>query len=45
VVLKKTKYKKLSTFLEGMQAQGVIAMKDISPGVTQLLSVNRSHPL
>lgn len=45
VELKKTKYKKLSAFLESMQEQSVIAMKDVSAGVTQIVSVNRGHPL
>eukprot|EP00058_Branchiostoma_floridae_P005957 XP_002591445.1 hypothetical protein BRAFLDRAFT_205397 [Branchiostoma floridae] len=41
--LKKSSYKKLSKFLQAMQTQGLIQVKELSKGVESVVEVNRGH--
>lgn len=41
--VKKSSYKKLSKFLETMQKEGLIEVKEVEKGVDALVSVNTSH--
>ncbi|CAH1244213.1 EIF2D [Branchiostoma lanceolatum] len=41
--LKKSSYKKLSKFLQAMQAQGLLQVKELSKGVESVVGVNWGH--
>lgn len=42
--IRRTSYKKLSTYLSHLQAEGVLTLKELSPGVQSIASVRREHP-
>lgn len=41
--VKKSSYKKLTKFLEAMQKDGVITVKELSPGVERIVEINSAH--
>ncbi|KAL1433438.1 hypothetical protein MTO96_012556 [Rhipicephalus appendiculatus] len=42
--IRRTSYKKLSTYLSHLQSEGLLALKETSPGVQSIVSVRREHP-
>ncbi|KAL3252867.1 hypothetical protein MRX96_054774 [Rhipicephalus microplus] len=42
--IRRTSYKKLSTYLAHLQSEGLLALKETSPGVQSIVSVRREHP-
>lgn len=42
--IRRTSYKKLSTYLAHLQAEGVLTLTELSPGVQSIASVRREHP-
>lgn len=42
--IRRTSYKKLSTYLAHLQSEGVLSLKETSPGVQSIVSVRREHP-
>ncbi|KAL3868819.1 hypothetical protein ACJMK2_041578 [Sinanodonta woodiana] len=42
--IKKSRYKKLSKFLQSMEKKGFIKVKELSKGVDSIVEVDRSHP-
>ncbi|KAL4710156.1 hypothetical protein ACJJTC_006453 [Scirpophaga incertulas] len=42
--VKKSSYKKLGKFLEAMQEEGLIEVRDVEKGVSAVIGVNVSHP-
>ncbi|CAH2230664.1 jg4216 [Pararge aegeria aegeria] len=43
--VKKSSYKKMGKFLEAMQREGLVEVREIDKGVDALVSVNTAHPL
>lgn len=41
--VKKSSYKKLSKFLEAMQKNGIVTVKELSPGVERIVEINTAH--
>ena len=41
--VKKSSYKKLSKFLQHMQQQGFITVKELSKGVDSITAIHRDH--
>jgi len=41
--VKKSSYKKISKFLEAMQKNGVVTVKELSPGVERITEINLAH--
>lgn len=42
--IRRTSYKKLSAYLAHLQAEGVLTLTELSPGVQSIASVRREHP-
>ena len=42
--MKKSSYKKLGKFLQMMQKQGFIKVKELSKGSDSVTEINREHP-
>ncbi|XP_072945272.1 eukaryotic translation initiation factor 2D [Epargyreus clarus] len=43
--VKKSTYKKMSKFLEAMEREGLVEVRELERGVAALVSVNHNHPL
>ncbi|XP_026751619.2 eukaryotic translation initiation factor 2D [Galleria mellonella] len=43
--VKKSSYKKMGKFLENMQQQGLLEVREIEKGVDAVVSINAAHPL
>ncbi|XP_064476599.1 eukaryotic translation initiation factor 2D-like [Ornithodoros turicata] len=43
--IKKTAHKKLTPYLAQLQREGLLEVKELSPGVQSIVSVNAGHPL
>jgi len=41
--VKKSSYKKISKFLEAMQKDGIVTVKELSPGVERIMEINSTH--
>lgn len=42
--IRRTSYKKLSTYLAHLQSEGVLSLKESSPGVQSIVLVRKEHP-
>lgn len=42
--IKKSKYKKVATFLKEQEEDGIINLEEIKPGIFNIININRTHP-